>query len=328
MSVCVEGASVHGGDEDGGGSGGAGLGDVFKEESLVVFKGDGGLVGLGIDFLVVVVELEEEVVAWLDEGEDLLEALFSDEALDGFSGFCVVGDDDAGVEEAGEHLSPGGPRFDVLIDDGGVSGEVDGGFLNGGDGDGPDGGVVAVEFEGELGVPVEVADFAGLEFDAVGFRAGDFGDAEVGVKGAGDAAFAWGGDFFEHEAASFGADGGGGSLWATEDYGDSVAAFREGDGEEEGLVAGAGFSGDSGGSAEIEAGGGAGVEGCGGEAGGVVGGAAGEGLGESGDCGGEGEEEKCVAEGDAWHVGLRWFRNNFSRRRLAFLRMSLLWRES
>ena len=78
------------------------------------------------DLLVVVGELHEEVVAGLDLGEDLGEAMLADEALDGLAGFGVVGDDDAGTEEAGEDLAPGGPGLDVLIDDGGVAGEVDG----------------------------------------------------------------------------------------------------------------------------------------------------------------------------------------------------------
>lgn len=37
-----------------------------------------------------------------DLSEDFGEALLGDEALDGFAGFGVVGDDDAGTEEAGK----------------------------------------------------------------------------------------------------------------------------------------------------------------------------------------------------------------------------------
>ena len=265
--------------------------------------------GCGIELLVVVVELEEEIVAGLDEGEDLGESLLGDEAADGFSGFGVVGDDDAGGEEAGEHLAPGGPGFDVLIDDGGVSGEVESGFVDGGDGDGTDAGVIAVELEGELGVPVEVADLAGLEADVIG--SGELGDAEVGVEGTGDGGSGWGGDFFEHEAAGLGADGGGGGLGAAEDEGDAVAAFGEGDGEVEGLIAGAGVLGDGWEGVEIEAGGGVGEEGGGREGCcGFGGGAAGEGLGERGDGGSEGEE----GEGGADHVapGVDAERNSFN----------------
>src|SRR5579864_4999633 len=104
----------------------------------------------------------------------------------------MVGDDDAGEEEARELLSPGGPGFNVLIDHGGVAGKVDDGFgfgsSEGLDGDGSDGGVDAVELDGQLGVPVEVADFAGLETDAAGSAVGlgEFRDAEVDVEGFGD----------------------------------------------------------------------------------------------------------------------------------------------
>ena len=85
--------------------------------------------------------------------------------FDGLAGFGVVGDDDAGEEEAGEHLAPGGPGFVVLIDDGGVAGEVDDWFVGDWfDVDGADAGVVAVELEGEFVVPVEDAELAGFEF--------------------------------------------------------------------------------------------------------------------------------------------------------------------
>ncbi len=119
VAGVVEGAAVHGGDEDGRGSLGAGLGDVVGEEFLVVVEGDGA------GFHVVVGELDEEVVAGLHGGHDLGETVFADEGAGGFAGFGVVGDDDAGEEEAGEHLSPGGPGFVVLVDDGGVAGEVE-----------------------------------------------------------------------------------------------------------------------------------------------------------------------------------------------------------
>jgi hypothetical protein len=108
-------------------------------------------------------ELNEEVVAGLHGGHDFGEAMFADEAFCGFAGFGVVGDDDAGEEEAGEHLAPGGPGFVVLIDDSGVAGEVEDGLVGYGfDVDGADAGVVAVELEGELVVPVEDAEFAGF----------------------------------------------------------------------------------------------------------------------------------------------------------------------
>ena len=302
----VEGIAVHGGDEDGRGSGGAGPGDVLGEEALVLGYGDDRLVGLRVVLLVVVVELHEEVVAGLDEGEDLGEALLGDEGFDGLAGLGVVGDDDAGGEEAGKHLAPGGPGFDVLIDYGGVTGEVDGGLVRGCsgsieglDGDGADAGLVAIELEGELGVPVEVADLAGFQVDAAGDAVGgvELGEADVDVEGVGDGCAGLGGDLFEHEAAGFGFDGGDGGLGASEDDGDSVAAFVDGDGEEEGIRGGAGVALELGGGVEVEAGSGFGVGGDGGEGGEhAVGGAAGvlhergvDWLGQGGGCGEEDE---------------------------------------
>ena len=84
--------------------------------------------------------------------------MFADEALCGFAGLGVIRDDDAGEEEVGKHLAPGGPGFVVLVDDGGVAGEVYHGFVGDGfDVDGTDAGVVTVELEGEFVVPVEDA---------------------------------------------------------------------------------------------------------------------------------------------------------------------------
>jgi len=82
--------------------------------------------------------------------------LFAKEGDGGLAGLGVVGDDDAGKEEAGKLLAPGGPGLDVLVDHGGVAGEVEGGLgLGAGerlDGEGVEGGVDAVELKGELGV--------------------------------------------------------------------------------------------------------------------------------------------------------------------------------
>ena len=288
----VEGVAVHGGDEDGCRARCAGFGDVLGEEAFVLVERDCA------GFLVVVVELHEEVVAGLDEGEDLGEALLSDEGFDCFAGLGVVGYDYAGDEEAREHLAPGGPGFDVLIDYGGVTGEVDGGLMRGFfyrlDGDGTEAGVVAVEFEGELGVPVEVVDLAGFEVDSAGGSVGqvELGEANVDVEGFGEGFVRFGGDLFEHETACFGLDGGGGGLWASEDYGDSIAALGDGDGEEERLGGGAGVSFEVGSGVEVEAGSHLAVDAGGGECGEhAIGGAAGvlhergiDGLGVSGGC--------------------------------------------
>ena len=212
FSVGVEGAAVHGSDEDGSCAFGAGLGDVVDEEFFVVFKRNG--VGLHV----VVGELDEEVVAGLHGGHDLCEAFFADEGAGGFAGFGVVGDDDAREEEARKHLAPCGPGLVVLIDDGGVSGEVDDGLAGDGlDVDGADAGVVAVEFEGEFVIPVEDALFAGFEFDEIVRVSCDLGVADVGVEDLCDGGVRLGRDLFEHQAAAFGSDRCDGSLWPAED---------------------------------------------------------------------------------------------------------------
>ena len=141
--------------------------------------------------------------------------------------------------------------------------------VDGLDVDAADAGVVAVELEGELVVPVEVADLAGLEADVLGGAGGvgELGIADVDVEAALGGGVGLGRDFFEHEAAGFGPDGGGGGFVRSEDDGDAVAAFGEGGGEEEGLVAGAGVCCDGGSGVEVEAGSGFGVGGGCGEGG-------------------------------------------------------------
>jgi len=158
----VEGAAVHGGDENGRCAFSAGLGDEVDEEFFVFVERDGA--GLHV----VVSELHEEIVARLHGGHDLCEATLADKTFRGLAGLCVVGDDDAGKKEAGKHLSPGGPGFVVLVDDGGVAGQVDDGLIrNGFDVDGADAGMIAVEFEGEFVVPVEDAQLAWFETDFI-----------------------------------------------------------------------------------------------------------------------------------------------------------------
>ena len=152
--------------------------------------------------------------------------------------------------------------------------------------------MVAVELEGELGVPVEVADLAGFEVDSAGGAVGqvELGEADVYVEGVGDGFVRFGGDLFEHEASCFGLDGSGGGLRASEDQGDSIAALGDGDGEEEWLGGGAGVALEIRSGVEVEAGSHLGVDGGGGERGEhAVGGAAGvlhergiDGLGEGG----------------------------------------------
>ena len=125
----------------------------------------------------------------------------------------------------------------------------------------------------------------------------ELGETDVDVESLGDGLVRFGGDLFEHEAACFGLDGGGGGLRASEDQGDSIAALGDRDGEEEWLGGGAGVSFEVGSGVEVEAGSGFGVDGdrreCGEHA---VGGTAGvlhecwiDGLRE---CGGGCEEDE------------------------------------
>ena len=161
LAGCIEVAAVHRCDEDGCGAVGTGFGDELEQVGFEV-GGCGNVAGALL--LVVVAELDHQVVAGADGGHDLGEAALADEALDGFAGFGFVGDGDAGIEEEWQHLAPGCPGFFVLIDHGGVSGQVDGGDVcDRLDGDGADAGAVAVELECELFVPVERADLARLE---------------------------------------------------------------------------------------------------------------------------------------------------------------------
>ncbi len=117
-------AAFHGRDEDGVGFLFAGGGEVAFEVFFVAGEGAGTVAFV---LLVVVAELDEEVVAGLDGGEDFFEPSFSAEAVEGAAGFGVVGDGDAGLEEGGKHLAPSGPGGFGLVGDGGISGEIDGG---------------------------------------------------------------------------------------------------------------------------------------------------------------------------------------------------------
>ena len=137
--------------------------------------------------------------------------------MDGFAGLGVVGDDDAGGEEAGELLPPGGPGFDVLVDHGGVAGEVEDGLGFGADegldGDGADAGVDAVELEGELVRPSPGCRSRGaLRRTRPAVPSGLVNSAmrTLTSKCARDGFAGGDGELLEHEAAGFGADGDGG----------------------------------------------------------------------------------------------------------------------
>ncbi len=158
----------------------------------------------------------------------------------------MVGDGDAGGEEAREHLAPGAPRLAGLVGDGGIAREIDGeGGVVAANFDAGDGGAGAVELEDEFVVPVEDAGvaLAVLEGDAA-IRAGDGGGADVDGEGAGlDGGGAGGGlDRLEHQAARLGLDGGVGRAGGiAEEHDDVVVALgqvhheREWRGADEGI---------------------------------------------------------------------------------------------
>ena len=249
LAFLIEGLAVHGGDDDGGGAFGG-----FDE--FFVDVGVGGQVGVAFFLHVVVAVLDEEVVAGFDLGEDLVEAVGALGTAEGFAGLGLVGDGDAGLEEAGEHLAPGVVGLGGLVADGGVADDVDGGDVGFFDGDGGDAGVFAVELEGEFVVPVPDfgGGFAGLEVDVACARPAVLGDADVDGDGAGDGFAGRSGEGFEHEAAEFGFDGGGGGgVGVAEGEGDGVVAFGDLGGEVEGFVGGGEVAFGGGGVAGFEA---------------------------------------------------------------------------
>jgi hypothetical protein len=88
---------------------------------------------------------------------------------------------------------------------------------------------------------------------------GEFGGVGLDL-GAGLGGVGPGGGLIQHQAADLGFNGSYGWLWASEDDGDAVAAFRNGHGEEEGFVARAGFAVEAWEGVEVEADGGVGVK--------------------------------------------------------------------
>lgn len=75
-------------------------------------------------FLIVVSHLDEQIIARPDRAHQLVEAVFSDEAVERFSGFTVIGDSNFGFEEARKHLAPTVERLAGLIGGGGIAGDV------------------------------------------------------------------------------------------------------------------------------------------------------------------------------------------------------------
>ena len=227
--------TLHRGDQDRGGAAAARVGDHALEVFLVGGEGVGFTV-----FHVVVAHLDHDPVALAQEAHDLVPALFAEEAGEGLAGLGVVGDGENGAEEARQHLAPGVPGFLVLVGDGGVADEKEGGGARGGnDFEGADGGVRATEFQGQFLVPVGVIDFAGFEPDATG--GGDFGTADIDGDHVPGGLAGGGGDVFKHQAALLGLDGGyGRDGGVAKVHVNGKVAFGQRDGEERGRVGGRG----------------------------------------------------------------------------------------
>ena len=96
----------------------------FIDESLQLGGKEviGSLAG-SFQFLVVMSEFDEHVVAWFHLRESFLQASCLDEGIGTFATFGIVGKTYAVVEESGNHLSPTCPRFVVLVYYGRISGK-------------------------------------------------------------------------------------------------------------------------------------------------------------------------------------------------------------
>ena len=97
---------------------------------IVLIGTPGGGVAGGVGLLgIIVPELDEEVVAFLEVGLDLCPVSQGHEALGAAAVVGVVDDLDAVIQEVGEHHSPaalGVASAQVLGGHGGVADEVDG----------------------------------------------------------------------------------------------------------------------------------------------------------------------------------------------------------
>ena len=118
--------------------------------------------------LVVVPELAHHTIAFTQGGKNLVEALLGKERVSGETAFSIVGDADLVVEPSRNHLPPRCPRLEVLVDDGGVAAEIEGGS----------GGVAlylhsahhrasTAELQRERVVPVQIAALARLDANGV-----------------------------------------------------------------------------------------------------------------------------------------------------------------
>ena len=205
--------------------------ELQREEVVAALAG-------AAEFLVVVAELHENIVARLQHGKDLAQASGADEGVSPLAALPVVRDGHVLVEEAREHLPPAGPGLGVLVHDRGIAAEEDRGHPRRGGLDAYRGHRrgVAVEFEREIIVPVEFEALAGLgddfrhRFPALADRPVTLVDDE-----ADRARLAFGRrQVVDAEAARLGLDEGAGrELAGAELQRDEVVAVRHGDAQRE-----------------------------------------------------------------------------------------------
>lgn len=162
-------------------------------------------------FFIVVAELDDHKVAAFHGAEDFIEAMSVAGAAQCFAGLGVVGDGDSLLKKAWQHLTPAGPWFNRLVAHGRIAHEVNGwDVVVADDFERCEAWARAVELKGEAVVPGPNFHrfFPWLEGDDICFARAKTGSADVDDKRAcGD--FAWcGADFFYHQPAEFGFDGG------------------------------------------------------------------------------------------------------------------------
>src|SRR5664280_3361262 len=148
-------------------------------------------------------ELYEEVIAPLHERHDLCEALLAFKASNSLARFGVISHNDACAKETWKHLPPRSPRLHILIDNRGVTGQVDGRLADWLDANRPEARMVAVEFQSQLVVPVQVAEFARLQLHSMVCIACNLRNSNICIECLRDRGLRLHGDLLQHEPARF-----------------------------------------------------------------------------------------------------------------------------
>src|SRR5207247_6986145 len=118
LTVFIKGATLHGRDQNRNASVGSRAVDEFLQISFVSRERSDAF---ALFFFVVVTILNEQVIARLHHTQNLVETLCSERTAQRFTRFCVIGNRDAGLEEARQHLSPTVVWLQWLIADGRVT---------------------------------------------------------------------------------------------------------------------------------------------------------------------------------------------------------------